>query len=212
MTSNADLEAQQQPFLPPDNTPPSPQPPQATSNSTSIMSRFSIPIDALTSRVNLGGRFEGLRNTSISSRFANLRPISEFLDVKRVSKPANFSEVQSRVNYNLGYFSSNYAAVFVMLSIYSLLTNLVLLFVICFVVGGMYGIGKLEGNDLQLGTWRASTSQLYTTLFLIAIPLGLWASPFTTVLWLIGASGVTILGHAAFLDKPIESAFSEEAV
>ncbi|OAL06662.1 prenylated rab acceptor PRA1 [Phaeosphaeriaceae sp. SRC1lsM3a] len=176
------------------------------------MSRFSIPIDALTSRVNLSGRFDGLRNTSVSSRFANLRPISEFLDVKRVSKPANFGEVQSRVNYNLGYFSSNYAAVFAMLSIYSLLTNLLLLFVICFVIGGMYGIGKLEGNDLELAGRRATTSQLYTGLFVVAIPLGLWASPFTTVLWLIGASGVTILGHAAFLDKPIESAFSEEAV
>ncbi|KAH7355846.1 prenylated rab acceptor 1 [Pyrenochaeta sp. MPI-SDFR-AT-0127] len=176
------------------------------------MSRFSIPIDALTSRMNLSGRFDGLRSTSVSSRFANLRPISEFLDVKRVSKPANFGEVQSRVNYNLGYFSSNYAAVFVMLSIYSLLTNLLLLFVICFVVGGMFGIGKLEGNDLQLASWRATTSQLYATLFIIAIPLGLWASPFGTVLWLIGASGVTVLGHAAFMDKPIESAFSEEAV
>ncbi|KAF2112445.1 PRA1 family protein-domain-containing protein [Lophiotrema nucula] len=176
------------------------------------MSRLTIPLDALTSRMNLSGRFDGLRSTSISSRFANLRPISEFLDVKRVSKPANFSEVQSRVNYNLGYFSSNYAVVFVMLSIYSLLTNLLLLFVILLVVGGMYGIGKLQGNDLEVGNWRATTSQLYTTLLIITIPLGFWASPFTTVLWLIGASGVTILGHAAFLDKPIESAFSEEAV
>lgn len=176
------------------------------------MSRFSIPIDALTSRMNLSGRFEGLGSTSVSSRFANLRPISDFFDFKRVSKPANFAEVQSRVNYNLAYFSSNYAAVFVMLSIYSLLTNLMLLFVIVLVVGGMFAIGKLQGNDLQLGSWRASTSQLYTTLFVVAIPLGLWASPFTTVLWLIGASGVTVLGHAAFMDKPIESAFSEEAV
>ncbi|KAF2255411.1 prenylated rab acceptor PRA1 [Trematosphaeria pertusa] len=174
------------------------------------MSRLSIPLDALTSRFS--GRFDGLRSQSLSSRFANLRPISEFLDVKRLSKPANFSEVQSRINYNLGYFSSNYAAVFVMLSIYSLLTNMMLLFVICLVVGGMYGIGKLQGNDLELGSWRATTSQLYTTLLVIAIPLGFWASPFATVLWLIGASGVTILGHAAFMDKPIESAFSEEAV
>jgi PRA1 family protein 1 len=219
MTSAADLEAQQQPFLPANNAPGTPQHTQTAQSSptapptrANIMSRFSIPIDALTSRMNLSGRFDGLRSTSVSSRFANLRPISEFLDVKRVSKPANFSEVQSRVNYNLGYFSSNYAAVFAMLSIYSLLTNLLLLFVICFVIGGMFGIGKLEGNDMQLGSWRATTSQLYTGLFVIAIPLGLWASPFTTVLWLIGASGVTILGHAAFLDKPIESAFSEEAV
>ncbi|KAF2652251.1 prenylated rab acceptor PRA1 [Lophiostoma macrostomum CBS 122681] len=176
------------------------------------MSGIRIPLDALTSRMNLSGRFEGLRQQSIGSRFSNLRPISEFFDFKRVSKPQNFGEVQSRVNYNLSYFSSNYAAVFAMLSIYSLLTNLTLLFVIFMLVGGMYGIGKLQGSDLEIGSWRATSSQLYTVLLVICIPLGFWASPFATVLWLIGASGVTILGHAAFMDKPIESAFSEEAV
>ena len=200
MAPNADHQAQQN-LLDPD-----------TPSQPNIMSRFSIPIDALTSRFNLAGRFDGLQTQSLSGRFANLRPITEFFDVKRISKPANFGEVQSRVNYNLSYFSSNYAAVFAMLIIYSLLTNLTLLFVILMLVGGMYGIGKLQGNDLQIGSWRATTSQLYTTLLVICIPLGFWASPFSTVLWLIGASGVTILGHAAFMDKPIESAFSEEAV
>ncbi|KAK7522194.1 PRA1 family protein-domain-containing protein [Phyllosticta citricarpa] len=176
------------------------------------MSRLSIPIEALSSRLNLGSRFEGVRNTSLSTRFANLKPVSEFFDVKRISKPQNFGEVQSRMNYNLGYFSSNYAVLFVMLAIYSLLTNPVLLFVIILVAGGMYGIGKLQGQDLDVGFARATSSQLYTALFVIAVPLGLWASPITTVLWLIGASAVTILGHATFMDKPIESAFSEEAV
>ncbi len=204
MTSAADRQEQQQTLLPSQDS----QQPAAASP----MSRFNIPIDVLTSRVNLSGRFEGLRSTSVSSRFANLRPISEFLDFKRISKPANFGEVQSRVNYNLSYFSSNYAAIIVMLSIYSLLTNLALLFDIVFIVGGMYGIGKLNGNDLQIGSLRATTAQLYTGLFVIAIPVGLWASPFSTALWLIGASGVTVLGHASFMDKPIESAFSEEAV
>lgn len=208
MTSNADYEARQN-LIEPD-TPP--QPTNASTQEPPIMSRFSVPIDALTSRLNFGSRFEGLQSQSLSGRFANLRPITEFFDVKRISKPANFGEVQSRVNYNLSYFSSNYAAVFAMLIIYSLVTNLTLLFVILLLVGGMYGIGKLQGNDLEIGSWRATTSQLYTTLLVICIPLGFWASPFSTVLWLIGASGVTILGHAAFMDKPIESAFSEEAV
>ncbi|EKG14923.1 Prenylated rab acceptor PRA1 [Macrophomina phaseolina MS6] len=176
------------------------------------MARINIPIDALTSRLQLGSRFEGMRNTSLSTRFANLRPVGEFFDLKRLSKPQNFGEVQSRMNYNLGYFSSNYAVLFVMLAFYSLLTNLLLLFVIMLVVGGMYGIGKLQGSDLELGFARATTSQLYTGLFCVAVPLGLWASPISTVLWLIGASAVTILGHASFMDKPIESAFSEEAV
>ncbi|CAI7652483.1 unnamed protein product [Penicillium manginii] len=162
---------------------------------------ISIPIDAITSR--FGDRFNNIRAQSLSTRFANLRPVSEFLDIKRISKPANFGEVQSRVNYNLSYFSSNYAVVFVMLSIYSLLTNPLLL---------LYGIGKLDGRDLDVGFRRFNTSQLYTALLCIGVPLGLWASPIATVLWLIGATGVTVFGHAAFMDKPIENAFSEEAV
>lgn len=129
-----------------------------------------------------------------------------------MSKPASFAETQSRVSYNLSHFSSNYAVVFLMLSVYSLLTNLLLLFVIGLVVGGMYGIGKLEGRDLELGPIKATTSQLWTTLLVVAVPLGFWSSPFGTALWLVGASAVTILGHASFLDKPIENAFGGETV
>ncbi len=176
------------------------------------MARIQIPLDVLTSRLNLGDRFSGVRSQSLAARIANLRPISEFFDVKRISKPANFSEVQSRVNYNLGHFSSNYAAVFVMLTVYGLLTNWALIFFIVFVVVGMWGIGKLQGNDLDIGVVRATTSQLYAGLVVIAVPLFFVARPFQTILWLIGASGVTILGHASFMDKPIDEAFSGEAV
>ncbi|KAB5580008.1 PRA1 family protein-domain-containing protein [Coniochaeta sp. 2T2.1] len=176
------------------------------------MARIQIPLDALTSRLNLGDRFSGMRSTSLTQRFSNLRPLSEFFDIKRFSKPANFAETQSRVNYNLGYFSSNYFVIFLMLAIYSLLTNMWLLFDIIFVFGGSWLISKLDGRDLEFGNQRITTSQLYTGMYIIAIPVAFIASPFSTLLWLIGASGVTILGHAALLDKPIDEAFSGEAV
>ncbi|OHW96253.1 prenylated rab acceptor 1 [Colletotrichum incanum] len=175
------------------------------------MARIQIPIDALTSRLNLQDRFNSMRSGGLSGRFANLRPISEFFDMKRLSKPANFGEVQSRWNYNLSYFSSNYSVVFLMLSVYALLTNWVLLFDIIFVIAGMFLIGKLDGRDLEIGSFKATTSQLWTGLLVISVPLGLYASPFATLLWLVGASGVVILGHAAFMDKPIDEAFSGEA-
>ena len=177
------------------------------------MSRLQIPLDVFTSRFNLSDRFAGVRSQSVATRFANLKPLSEFLDFKRVSKPQNFGEAQSRINYNLGHFSSNYAAVFVMLSIYSLLTNLSLLFLILLVIGGMWAIGKLDGRDLTLPNGALITSsQLYSVLLIIGIPLFFYASPIYTFLWLVGASGVTIIGHASFMDKPIDAAFSGEAV
>jgi PRA1 family protein 1 len=53
---------------------------------------------------------------------------------------------------------------------------------------------------------------LYTGLLVTCGLLFLIASSFTTILWVIGASGVVIIGHAAFMDKPIDEAFSGEAV
>ena len=176
------------------------------------MSRISIPLEALTSQLNLGNFTERVRSQSLSKRFANLKPISEFFDLKRLSKPSSFAEVQSRVNYNIGYFSSNYVVVATMLSIYSLLTNLTLLFDIIFIGVGLFAIKKLQGRDLELGFGRATTSQLYTGLFVIGVPLFIWAQPIATALWLVGATGVSILGHASLMDKPIDAAFSEEAV
>lgn len=176
------------------------------------MSRINIPIDVLTSRFNLSERLEGVRSQSLGQRFSNLKPISEFLDLKRLSKPRDFADVQARVNYNLGYFSSNYAVVFIMLSIYALLTNTWLLFDIVFVSASMWVVGRLGGRDLEIGTFRATTSQLYTGIACISIPIAIFSGPIGTFLWLVGASGVTILGHAALLDRPIENAFSEEAV
>jgi hypothetical protein len=176
------------------------------------MSGIRIPYSLISDRFGLNRFSEGTARMPLANRFSNMRPLSEFFDFKRISKPQNFNEIQSRATYNLSYFASNYAVVFVMLSIYSLLTNLLLLFVIFFVVGGMWGIGRLGGADLDIGPIKATSSQLYTTLLCVSIPLGFIASPFSTVLWLIGASGFTILGHASFMDKPIENAFSEEAV
>ena len=176
------------------------------------MSRISIPIEAFTSRLNLQSRFEGVRTQSIISRFSNLKPINEFLDLKRLSKPANIAEVQSRVNWNLAYFQSNYFAVSIMLAIYSLLTKLVLLFDMVFMGVGLFVIRKLDGRDLELGFARLTTSQLYTGLFVIGIPVFILGGPVETALWLVGAIGVTVLGHASFMDKPIDTAFSQEAV
>lgn len=97
-----------------------------------------------------------------------------------------------------------------MLSIYALVTNLLLLFVILFIVGGVFGISKLDGNDLVLPFGRFTTSQLYTGLLVVGVPLGLLASPISTLMWLFGASAVSVLSHASLMDKPIETVFEEE--
>lgn len=149
---------------------------------------------------------------SLKNRLGSLRSPQEFFNIKRVSKPQNLGETQSRIAFNLKHFSSNYGVVIGCLSVYTLLTNLLLLFVICFVVLGMLCIGRLEGQDLNTPFGSFKTTQLYTGLVCIALPLGFLASPISSMLWLIGASSVTVLGHAALMEKPIETVFDEETV
>lgn len=157
---------------------------------------------------------ENIKNEfhNLQSRLSSLRPPQEFFNFKSVSKPQNFAEAQSRIGFNLRYYSTNYALIITCLSIYTLLTNLLLLFVILFVLAGITGINKLEGEDLVTPFGSFKTTQLYTALLCIAIPLGFIASPIASMLWLIGASGVVVFGHATLMEKPIETVFEEETV
>ncbi|ODQ82037.1 hypothetical protein BABINDRAFT_12088 [Babjeviella inositovora NRRL Y-12698] len=170
----------------------------------------SIPFAQFSDRFNL----ERLQSEAgnLRTRFANLKPPQEFFDVRRVSKPANFGEIQQRVTYNVGYFGSNYLAVIGLLSVYSLITNTLLMFVLAFVILGTMGINKLGGEPLNTPFGSFNTSQLYTGLCCVALPLGFWASPISTLMWLIGTSAVTVLGHASLMEKPIELVFEEETV
>lgn len=169
---------------------------------------MALPLSSFSSSINL----DRLRTERLSTRLSNLRGVTEFFDFKRISRPAGVGELQTRASYNLSYFASNYAIIIAMLSIYSLLTNLLLLFVLVFAVGGVYGISFLEGRDLQLGVARLSTGQMYAGLAIVGIPLGIYASPLSTILWLIGASGVSIGAHASLMERPVESSFAGDAV
>ncbi|CAL9730006.1 hypothetical protein MOUN0_I04390 [Monosporozyma unispora] len=149
---------------------------------------------------------------SLRSKVSSLRPPQEFFNFRQISKPQNITELQARVSYNLRYYSSNYALIIGCLSLYTLLTNLLLLFVIIFVIGGIMGINKLQGESLNTPFGPLTTSQLYTGLLCVSIPLGFIASPISSMLWLIGASCFSVFSHASFMEKPIETVFEEETV
>ncbi|KAG5353510.1 hypothetical protein C0989_006324 [Termitomyces sp. Mn162] len=60
----------------------------------------------------------------------------------------------------------------------------------------------------QFGEHTITQKHLYTGLFVIGIPL-LWiSSPISTFFWLVGASGILILGHASLLEPGIESDYA----
>ena len=50
---------------------------------------------------------------------------------------------------------------------------------------------------------------LYTALFVIGIPLLWFASPLSTIFWIVGASGILIVGHASLMEPGIESEYAQ---
>lgn len=146
---------------------------------------------------------------SLQAKAATLRMPQEFFDVRHFSKPADFSEIQQRVTYNIGYYQSNYVLIVLLLSLYALITNSLLMIVVGLVLGGLFVIRRLEGADLVTPFGVFTTSQLYTGLLVVAVPLGFLASPISTMMWLIGSSCACVFAHAALMEKPIETVFEE---
>jgi len=82
-----------------------------------------------------------------------------------------------------------------------------LMFSVAFVVGGMYVIARVPPEGLTLGSSTFNARQLQTGLICIAVPLFFFSSTLGTVFWIVGASAVTILGHAAIMQEGVEGDF-----
>lgn len=151
--------------------------------------------------LSLPERIKNLRKERLSS----LRPLGEFFDHQRISRPQDLNEATQRITYNTRHFSGNYACLIGILAVYGLLTSPLLLVAIAFLVGGFVAINKFAPEPMQVGEHVVTQKSLYTGLFVIGIPL-LWiASPVALLFWLIGSSAVLCLGHAAFIGECIGS-------
>lgn len=62
---------------------------------------------------------------------------------------------------------------------------------------------------MQVGDHVVTQKSLYTALFVIGIPLLWFASPLSTIFWIVGASGILIVGHASLMEPGIESEYAQ---
>ncbi|RGB27433.1 prenylated rab acceptor PRA1 [Rhizophagus diaphanus] len=171
-------------------------------NMPSMPASFSESLPISPERIN---RFR-------SERLGNIRPLNEFFDRDRLSKPKGMGDIAQRLSYNLTHFQSNYIIIILGLLIYCMITNPYLLFAIIFIMFGLHFIRKMPPDQpLVFGQYVLTQKQLYTGLIIISIPL-LWISSLgSTIFWIVGASGTLILGHAAFLEPGVDSSFASTA-
>lgn len=141
-------------------------------------------------------------------RLSSLRPLGEFFDHQRISRPQDTNEAFQRITYNTRHFSGNYAVIVALLTVYGMINDTLLLFAILFLVLGFWAINRFAPEPMQVGEHVITQKSLYTGLFVIGIPLLWFASPFGFMFWLVGSSAFLILGHAAFIEPPVSSEYT----
>jgi len=142
------------------------------------------------------------------TRLSGMRPVSEFFDYQRLSKPADLNQATSRISYNTRYFSGNYLLIVALLAIYAVIMNYLLLISLAFLVGGFALINKFAPEATQVGEHTITQKHLYAGLFVIGIPMFLWAGPFGTFFSIVFCSALAILVHASLLEPGVESDYA----
>jgi len=142
------------------------------------------------------------------TRLSGLRPATEFFDYQRLSKPADMNQATTRISYNTRYFSGNYLLIVALFAVYTIITNYLLLFSLAFLVGGFTLINKFAPEATQVGEHTITQKHLYAGLFVIGIPMFLWAGPFGTFFGIFFGSALLILVHASLLEPGVESDYA----
>jgi len=146
----------------------------------------------------------------VSERRQKVKPWSEFVNTKRFQPPASVPKLGRRLARNIDHFQSNYIYVFGILIAYCLLTSPMLLLCIGASLGACYILQlKNKERKVRLMGKEVTLAQQYAGVGLASIPIFILAGAGTAVFWVIGASIVLIVLHAAFYnyESEIEDAF-----
>merc|ERR1712183_1061241 len=146
----------------------------------------------------------------VSERRQKVKPWSEFVNSKRFQPPASIPKLGRRLARNIDHFQSNYMYVFAILIAYCLLTSPMLLLCIGASLGACYILQlKNKERKVKLMGREVTLAQQYAGVGLASIPIFILAGAGTAVFWVIGASIVFIVMHAAFYnyESEIEDAF-----
>jgi len=146
----------------------------------------------------------------VSERRQKVKPWAEFVNSKRFQPPASIPKLGRRLARNIDHFQTNYMYVFAVLIAYCLLTSPMLLLCIGASLGACY-ILQLKNKERKVKFMgkEVTLAQQYAGVGLASIPIFILAGAGTAVFWVIGASIVFIVMHAAFYnyESEIEDAF-----
>lgn len=94
------------------------------------------------------------------------------------------------------------------LTLYSA-TNAWLFLTVLFIIGGFYGISRMEG-PVNFGGSSFTPSSLYAIYAFVSLILLFISGATGALFWVIGAAALVILGHAAIIEPGIEEEFAAD--
>ncbi|XP_032868243.1 prenylated Rab acceptor protein 1 [Amblyraja radiata] len=135
----------------------------------------------------------------IERRRLTIRPWANFVDQKRFTRPKNLAEMCTRLVKNVEHFQSNYVFVFLGLIIYCVVTSPMLLVALAVFFGACYIVHlRASQSRLVLFGRELSPAHQYAVSGAIAFPFFWLAGAGSAVFWVLGATLVSIGGHAGF--------------
>ncbi|RKO93027.1 prenylated rab acceptor PRA1, partial [Blyttiomyces helicus] len=148
------------------------------------------------------------------SRLAGLKPVSDFFDRTRMSRPSSINVFSTRLAFNLHHFQNNYILFVAVMTFYLLFTNLWLLATIIFLLIGFKFISALPANEPATlpGGIVVTSSQLWPIYGFTSLLLLWFTSAGGAIFWLASVCVVLILIHAGIMEPPVEADFAEEQV
>jgi len=134
-----------------------------------------------------------------SERLKSLRPMNEFFDRDKLSVPP-LQSIPARVKSNLIYFQSNYFVLFLVLCVYSALTEPAFLLGVVFVGAAWIYNLKFRSTPIVIRNQEVPERVVSFVLLLVSLLVLYLTSPNlgSLVQWLFVATTVTIFLHALF--------------
>ncbi|CAF0925320.1 unnamed protein product [Didymodactylos carnosus] len=138
----------------------------------------------------------------------SMKPWLEFFNANQFKPPSNVRAGARRVLANIEYFQTNYFVVFIILSIYCVITTPTLLFVLLAMAAGFYLV-DLKNRERQLSVLgrQIPVAQQYLAVACLCIPLLIMVGAGSAIFWILGASVFVIILHALFHQIHNDEAF-----
>jgi len=140
-----------------------------------------------------------------TERGKNLRKWGNFFDKSRFSIPKKSSQVLSRLKKNVKYFQTNYILIFLLLTLYCIITNPFFLFVIGICIGLYLYAFYWRSAPFKIGSHIVTDKEKAISVATITLILFYFASVGSTIFWLLGATISVILIHSLFYNPSDEA-------